>query len=187
MADRPAAARLVVTKHDEGVPMILLSYDGSADAQAAIDRLAHVMPGATVTVLTVWEPFMQTMARTSMGWGLTGGYATADAGNMDEGIRQAALETATEGTQRATGAGLVAKPWIEQRDSDVATAIIGVAEDIDADAIVIGTRGRGGTKAFLLGSVSRAVVEHADRAVLVVPSPELAERRRDQVHHRAAA
>ena len=65
---------------------------------------------------------------------------------------------------------------IEQRDGDVATAIIGVADDIDADVIVMGTRGRGGTKAFLLGSVSRAVVEHADRAVLVVPSPELADR-----------
>ena len=46
-----------------------MPYAGSADAQAAIDRLAHVMPGATVTVLTVWEPFMQTMKRSSMGAG----------------------------------------------------------------------------------------------------------------------
>ena len=70
--------------------MILMSYDGSADAQAAIDRLAHVMPGATVTVLTVWEPFMQTMARTGMGMGVgfTGGYSGADAESVDEGIRQ---------------------------------------------------------------------------------------------------
>ena len=170
--------------------MILMSYDGSADAQAAIDRLAHVMPGATVTVLTVWEPFMQTMARTGMGMGMgmgvTGGYSGADAESVDEGIRQRALETATDGTERATAAGLVAKPWIESRDGDVATAIIGVADDIDADVIAMGTRGRGGTKAFLLGSVSRAVVEHADRAVLVVPSPELADRRRAQVHHWAA-
>ncbi|MEY2442946.1 MAG: hypothetical protein QOJ46_2372, partial [bacterium] len=119
-----------MTKHDKGVPMILLSYDGSADAQAAIDRLAHVMPGATLTVLTVWEPFMQTMARTSMGWGLTGGYATADAESLDDGLRQAALETAAAGAQRATVAGLVAKPWIVQRDGDVATAILGVADDI---------------------------------------------------------
>jgi nucleotide-binding universal stress UspA family protein len=170
--------------------MILMSYDGSADAAAAIDRLAHVMPGATVTVLTVWEPFMQTVARTGMGMGMgmgvTGGYSGADAESVDEGIRQAALETATDGTERATAAGLVAKPWIEQRDGGVATTILGVADDIDADVIVMGTRGRGGTKAFLLGSVSRAVVEHADRAVLVVPSPELADRRRAQVHHWAA-
>lgn len=168
--------------------MILMSYDGSADAQAAVDRLAHVMPGATVTVLTVWEPFMQTVARTGMGMGMgvTGGYPGTDAESVDEAVRQAALETATDGTQRATAAGLVAKPWIEQRDGGVATTILGVADDVDADIIVMGTRGRGGAKAFLLGSVSRAVVEHAGRAVLVVPSPELADRRRAQVHHWAA-
>jgi nucleotide-binding universal stress UspA family protein len=160
--------------------MILISYDGSADAQAAIDRVAHVMPGAAVTVLTVWEPFMQTMTRTSMGMGI--GYAGGDSASIDEGLRQAALETATAGARRATETGLVATPWIEPRDGDVGATILAVADEIDADVIVMGTRGRGGMKAFLLGSVSRSVVEHAARAVLVVPSPALAERRRDQVH-----
>ena len=105
--------------------MILMSYDGSADSQAAIDRLAHVMPGATVTVLTVWEPFMQTMARTGMGMGMgmgvTGGYCGADAEALTRGSVSERLETATDRTARATAAGLVAKPWIEQRDGDVAT------------------------------------------------------------------
>ena len=57
---------------------------------------------------------MQTMARTGMGMGMgmgvTGGYCGADAESVDEGIRQRALETATDGTARATAAGLVAKP-----------------------------------------------------------------------------
>lgn len=46
-------------------------------------------------------------------------------------------------------------------------------------SIVIGTRGLTGVKSLLLGSVSHAVVQHADRAVLVVPSPEIAEARGD--------
>ena len=50
----------------------------------------------------------------------------------------------------------------------------------------MGTRGLSGVKSFLLGSVSHAVVQHADRAVLVVPSPELSERRRERVDHDAA-
>jgi hypothetical protein len=37
-------------------PAILLCYDGSEDAQAATDRAARLFPGASVTVLAVWEP-----------------------------------------------------------------------------------------------------------------------------------
>ena len=165
--------------------MILLPYDGSADARAAITRVAHAMPGATVTVLTVWEPFMQTMARNSMGMSAGGGYAAVDCESVDEDLRAAARETAGEGVQRATDAGLFAVPRIESRHGDVATTILGVADDLDTDIIALGTRGRGGMKAFLLGSVSHAVVQHADRAVLLVPARALAEHRREQLGHHA--
>ena len=42
--------------------MILVCYDGSADAQAAIDDAAQLMPGADATVLAVCEPFVDAMA-----------------------------------------------------------------------------------------------------------------------------
>ena len=41
-------------------------------------------------------------------------------------------------------------------------------------AILMGSRGLTGVKSMLLGSVSRAVIQHADRMVIVVPSPEVA-------------
>ena len=34
--------------------MVLVCYDGSADADAAIDEVARLMPGTQVAVLTVW-------------------------------------------------------------------------------------------------------------------------------------
>jgi nucleotide-binding universal stress UspA family protein len=160
--------------------MILLCYDGSADAQAAIDHAARLMPGAEATVLTVWEPFVDAMAYSgSMGFGVMGYAGTAaDASTIDEADQQLAHETAVDGAQRASEAGLVAQWRVANRHGTLAGAIIDAAADVDADVIVCGTRGRSGVKSFLLGSVSHQVVQHADRAVLVVPSPTLAEKRR---------
>jgi nucleotide-binding universal stress UspA family protein len=51
------------------------------------------------------------------------------------------------------------------------------ADEVAADAIVLGTRGLTGLKSLMLGSVSHAILQHADRPVIVVPSPEVAARR----------
>jgi nucleotide-binding universal stress UspA family protein len=162
--------------------MILLSYDGSADAQAAIEGAAQLMPGSHATVLTVWLPFGNLIAGSGspglgMGLGMAGSYDYADPGKIDEVTRQVALATADEGAQLAAAAGLVATSMTESRDGDIAMTILKIATELDADVIVLGTRGRSGVRAYLLGSVSRSVVEHADRAVLVIPSPSLVARR----------
>jgi nucleotide-binding universal stress UspA family protein len=50
---------------------------------------------------------------------------------------------------------------------EAASAICGLAAEVGAQAIVIGTRGRGGLKRALLGSVSDYVVRNAPCTVLV--------------------
>lgn len=163
--------------------MILLSYDGSPDALAAIDRVAELMPGAHATVLTVWEPFIDLMTRSgAMGTGMGTVDLCAGAEEIDAAEMQAALARATEGAEHATAAGLIARPLAAVRRDDIAHTILGAAAAIDADLVVLGTRGRGGMKSFLLGSVSHAVLQHADRSVLVVPHPTLAEHRRASGH-----
>ncbi len=163
--------------------MILVCYDGSADAQAAIGRVAMLMPGAEATVLVIWETILETMTRNGSlgtGLGLVGGYGDDE---VDASIKQAALDTATEGVRRATSAGLVARPRVASRDVDIAAVILSAAADVDADVIVLGTRGRGGLKSMVLGSVSQSVLHHADRPVLVVPSPDLSEQRHHWAEH----
>jgi len=47
---------------------------------------------------------------------------------------------------------------------------------------VIGSRGLTGLKSVLLGSVSHAVLQHADLPVIVAPSAEVAAARRARRH-----
>jgi nucleotide-binding universal stress UspA family protein len=108
---------------------------------------------------------------------------SVDSEVIDKASREAALANATEGAERATAAGLVARARPEARQGDVANTILVVAADVGADVIVMGTRGLGAIKSFLLGSVSHAVIQRADRAVLIVPSPALAEQRADGIEH----
>lgn len=155
--------------------MILLCYDGSDDAQAAAERTAKLFPGAPVTVLTIWEPYIEVI--TQNGFGLAFAPPVNDVEEIDRVVEEEARSTAEEGAQRLREAGLDAHARVEPRGRSVAATALEVARELGADAIVMGTRGRGGLKSLLLGSVSHAVVQDADRAVVVVPSAQVAQAR----------
>lgn len=53
-----------------------------------------------------------------------------------------------------------------------AAEIVALGEDIDAGLIVVGSRGLGGVRRTLMGSVSEAVTRHAHCPVLVVRKEE---------------
>jgi len=54
------------------------------------------------------------------------------------------------------------------RDGDPADAILQVAEEVDADLIVVGNKGMTGARRFLLGSVPNKVSHHAPCSVIIV-------------------
>jgi nucleotide-binding universal stress UspA family protein len=155
--------------------VILICYDGSADAQSAIEHAGELLGGQPATVLTVWEPFVSMMARSGAGLGYGG--AMVDVDEIDTASERAARERADEGVERARRAGLNPQPRTAAREVTVAHAILAVADDVSASAIVLGSRGLTGLKSLLLGSVSHAVLQHADRPVIVVPSPAVAAER----------
>lgn len=155
--------------------MILIAYDGSEDAREAIAGAAKLFPSQPATILTVWQRFVETMAGTGAGMAVV-----LDYDELDLAAEKAAHEKATEGVQVASTAGLEATPRRAVAVGRIADTILFEAAELDADAVVMGSRGLGGVKSWLLGSVSHAVLQHADRPVVVVPSPEVARERAER-------
>ncbi|MEV1171312.1 universal stress protein [Nonomuraea sp. NPDC049784] len=147
---------------------ILIAYDGSDDAKAAIAFAGEIMRGESAVVLTVWERMAMTSARASVGLMMT----VDQLGEEDKAIEEAMVELAQRGANLARDAGLDAIPRCDVDSLAVWSTIVDVANEIDAKLIVTGTRGLGGVRSLLLGSTSDRVLHHARRPVLVVPAPE---------------
>jgi nucleotide-binding universal stress UspA family protein len=162
--------------------MVLLCYGGSADAKAAIDHAGALLKGSPAVVLSVWEPFMGVMTRA--GLGMAYGALAFDADEVDAASERGAAALAEEGTEHAREVGLDAHPRTTPRNGSVADVILDVADEADAEAIVLASRGLTGVRSLLLGSVSHAVLQHADRPVVVVPSPAVTEARAQRRHDR---
>jgi nucleotide-binding universal stress UspA family protein len=146
--------------------VILICYDGSTGAKEAIAHGARMLRGQRATVLTIWSPF------DTVALGLTGG--VEDMQKTDKASRRHAEHQAEAGARLAIELGFDAEPRTVDRRTTIADAILGEADALDATAILMGSRGLTGVKSLLLGSVSHAVIQHADRTVIVVPSPEVA-------------
>ncbi len=149
--------------------MILIAYDGSDDAKAAVAHTAQLFPGGQATVLTVWQRFIDTMARVGGGLGVV-----VDFDEIDSESEKSALERAQEGAQLAADAGLDATARTAVVETTVADAILAEAATVAASAVVCGSRGYTGVKSMMLGSVSHHILQHADLPVVVVPSPAVA-------------
>jgi nucleotide-binding universal stress UspA family protein len=82
--------------------------------------------------------------------------------------RKVAMGIVGETESKAKKQGIHVKTEIPEAVSSVVETIINHAAKENVDLIVVGTRGLGGFKKLLLGSVSNGVVSHANCPVLVI-------------------
>jgi nucleotide-binding universal stress UspA family protein len=164
--------------------MILIAFDGSDDAKSAIQHAGELMPGQPAVVVTVWEPYLQILTRYPASTALLAG---EDSVQIDAASQADAEQTAGEGAALARSHGLEATARVVARSDSVAETLLGEADHVNASAIVTGSRGRGGLGSLLLGSVSHALLQRADRAVIVVPSPKIAQKRNEKLRNLAEA
>jgi nucleotide-binding universal stress UspA family protein len=146
---------------------LLLCFDGSEEARRAVERAGVLFAGRRALVVTVWQPIADLDGLAWMG-------ATASQVNIVELNRAAAEDggrVADEGVRVALEAGLKAEPLAVEATGSVWNTIVEMADRADAAAIVMGSRGLTGVRSMLLGSVSSAVLHHADRPMLVIRQP----------------
>lgn len=130
---------------------ILVAYDGSESAKRALEEAVKLSNGGTVTVVSVAEELPQ--------------FGRAAAMLVPEEPEERRRELREAKTMLAKR-GIAAK--VVERRGDAATMILDEAEKEGVELIVVGTRGLGSGKRWLLGSVSTKVLHHAPSNVLVV-------------------
>jgi nucleotide-binding universal stress UspA family protein len=143
---------------------ILLATDGSKEAKLAFASAADLSQKTGSELHVVYVGHMPLISYESPG------ATTLDPdllGRMQESAEQEARTKLDEQVQRVgrTG-GQVAQMHARVGRPDA--QIVGLADELDAGLIVLGSRGLGPLRRALMGSVSDSVVRHAHCPVLIV-------------------
>ena len=148
----PAAADRPRERHDPGECTVVVGYDGSDPARAAFSYAARrASEGGSVIAVHAFD---------SLAW-----------------LGHLSYEQAHE-TQEEHGRQLLESLRATQSEVEIETSllegpavgvIVATAAALDADEIVVGSRGLGAVRG-LLGSVSYAVLHETDRVVVVIPA-----------------
>jgi nucleotide-binding universal stress UspA family protein len=128
---------------------VLVGTDGSSVATAAV-AFAAELAGDTGALLVV---------ATAVG--------LLDA-ERDPG-RHESLRSQLEGPWTAPARSLDVRTDFAVRDGHPVQVLLDLAEEVEADVIVVGSRGFGGFPQMLLGSTSTQLAQHSRRPVLIVP------------------
>jgi nucleotide-binding universal stress UspA family protein len=157
-------------------PRLVVGYDGSELAKAALRGAAELFPGSPVVVVTVWEPGLAAMVTAGAGLDAAGAVPLPPdpelVSELDHREEHHAAVVAGEGAHLAGSLGLDAEPHAIPDQVDVADSIVEVAAEREAAAVVIGSHGTSGLRSHLHGSTSRRVLARCKRPVVVVRDPQ---------------
>ena len=140
---------------------IVVGTDGSSTAQEAVRQAAELAKrlDALMYIVSAYEPVSEGRLREErqqvpedMSWMVN------EREDVNATLRDAEEQLKEQGVAVETFA----------RQGDPADAILDVAEEQNADLIVVGNKGMSGAKRFLLGSVPNKVSHHAPCSVMII-------------------
>jgi nucleotide-binding universal stress UspA family protein len=140
---------------------LVVGTDGSETAKEAVRQAGQLAKalGARLHLVSAYEPVSETRLREErvqvpddLQWMVN------PREDVEGVLRAAADEIEADGVDVATYA----------REGDPADAILDVAEEQNADLIIVGNKGMTGARRFLLGSVPNKVSHHAPCSVMII-------------------
>jgi nucleotide-binding universal stress UspA family protein len=140
---------------------IVVGTDGSDTAAEAVRQAVDLakLTGATLSIVSAYQPVSKRRTQ-----GEAEG-APADIQNQI-GPREDVNLVLDDAAAKARAEGVEVQTHPVQ--DDPADAILNVAEEINADLIVVGNKGMTGARRYLLGSVPNNVSHHAPCSVIIV-------------------
>ncbi|MDO4592601.1 MAG: universal stress protein [Comamonadaceae bacterium] len=140
---------------------IMIAVDGSGESLQAVREALHLIERglrAEVALVNVQEPASLLQLATQDSDAIAA--AAVEAGENLMGEAAALLNAAGVNYSMEVVLG------------EPGAALVDMAEQLDADMVMMGARGMGAVKSVIVGSVSKAVITHIGRPVLVVRAPE---------------
>jgi nucleotide-binding universal stress UspA family protein len=140
---------------------IVVGTDGSETATEAVRQAGDLAKrlGATLAIVSAYEPVPSSRLREERQQVPEDlAHTVGPREDVDATLAEAAKQSKERGVDVETFA----------RQGDPADAILDVAEEGNADLIIVGNKGMTGAKRFLLGSVPNKVSHHAPCSVLIV-------------------
>ena len=140
---------------------IVVGTDGSKTATEAVKTAIELakLSKATLEIVSAYEPVPQSRLKDES-QGISGDVAHSV--NPREDVELVLGNAAAEA--KKADVDVITHP----REGDPADAILDVAEENDADLVLVGNKGMTGARRFLLGSVPNKISHHAPCDVWIV-------------------
>jgi nucleotide-binding universal stress UspA family protein len=153
---------------------VLIGYDGSLSAEAALEdlRRAGLPREGEALVITVGEVLAapDTSAAEAVGAALTSRRVASAVASAREQAARVLEESRVLAAAAARRVGFFLPAWDVRSESLVGTPsweLLRKAEEWGADLVVVGSQGRSALGRLLLGSVSKKVAEESGRSVRI--------------------
>jgi nucleotide-binding universal stress UspA family protein len=155
------ARRFGTTRGERVFKSIVVGTDGSETASTAVRQAVDLAKqiNARLELVSAYEPVSDQRLREER-------TEVPDDLQWMVNPREDVDATLEEAADLAKQAGVDVETFARQ--GDPADAILDVAEEQNADLIIVGNKGMTGAKRFLLGSVPNKVSHHAPCSVLII-------------------